>query len=159
MRKRSAEEAAARKLADRSMSVEELRRWLRNKGYSADETETVIAVFLELDYLNDERYCSEYIDYALRRNMGRRRILADLAGRGINGEMAENAYEDFVSEEDVPPEAERAREEASRVLRMADLTWDDPVPEKIRARVARKLNSYGFSASTIYGILDEMKRG
>jgi hypothetical protein len=48
--------------------------------------------------------------------------------------------------------------EVEKILRLQDLSVDDPVPEKIRGRIGRKLDSYGYPSAIIYEILGELKR-
>jgi regulatory protein len=151
-------EAAASKLAMRSMTVTELRRYLLDKGYSPQETEQVLKSFLEDGYLDDARYCRGYFEYAFSRNKGKARVFAELRKKGVESQVMEFAYEDYLAEEDVKiSEYDMAMRETEKILRLADLTLEDPVPEKVRGRVARKLHSYGYSTSLIYEILDKLK--
>ena len=157
MSRRSAAEAAGAKLAARSMTVEELRRYLLDKAYSPAETEETLAQLLEDGYLDDARYCREYFIYARQRNKAKARIFVELRKKGVEPAVMIDAYQTFLEEEEIPHEEETARREAEKVLLAAGLTWEDPVPEKIRGRVARRLQSYGYGSSLIYDILEEMK--
>lgn len=152
-------EAAARKLADRSMTRTELAEWLKKKAYEEEEIDRVLLEFTELGYLNDARYCEEYFHYALSRNRAGRRVFAELKQKGIPAETIENAYEDFLYENpEYGDETARARAEMEKVLRLADLTPEDPIPEKIIGRVARRLTGCGFETSVIHRVLGELKR-
>ncbi|TDP54565.1 regulatory protein RecX [Aminicella lysinilytica] len=152
------EDTAARKLTERSMSVVELTNYLAKKGFPQEDVSRVIAMLKEDGYLNDSRFCREYFEYAFGRNKGKRRAFAELRKKGVDADVMENAFDDYEAEDDVDFSEERmARAEAAKILRMADLTWDDPVSEKIRGRIARKLDSYGYSSTVIYEILGELK--
>lgn len=155
---RSAMETAAAKLAVRSMTVEELRQYLLAKSYPEGEVEEVLRRFREDGYLDDARYCRMYFEYAHTRHKARKRIFAELRQKGVDSQVMEFAYEDYLAEEETEvSEGEMARQEAQKILRMAGLTMEDEIPEKIRGRVARKLHSYGYGNGLIYEILGEMK--
>jgi regulatory protein len=155
---KSVMEAAAAKLAARNMTVEELRRHLLAKGYLEGEVEEVLRQFREDGYLDDARYCKMFFEYAHARHKARNRIFAELRQKGVDSQVMEFAYEDYLAEEGVEvSETEMARQEAEKILRAAGLTMEDEIPEKIRGRVARKLHSYGYGSGLIYEILGEMK--
>ena len=54
-------------------------------------------------------------------------------------------------------ELQRARTEAERLLRNAGIPDGEDVPDKIKARIARRLERYGHTASVICDILDEIR--
>lgn len=152
-------DAALRRLSSRSRTVKEMESYLAEKGYEEEEIRGVIADFCACGYLNDERYCREYFRYAFGRGKGKRKVFAELRQKGVGAEVIETAFEDFSFEEEAfCDEKSRAREEAERVLRLAEIGEDEAVPEKIKARVARKLQSKGYGCDTIYSILGELNR-
>lgn len=159
---RSAEESALRKLGDRSLSVFELKTFLLRKNYEIEKVESVISEFLKCGYLNDERFCKEYFRYAFDKNKGKRRVFTELFQKGVDRTTVANAYEDYLMElieqGDELDEMSMARNEAEKILRLADLSWEDPVPKKIQGRIGRKLRSFGYSTGIIYSILGELKR-
>ena len=155
----SATDAAARKLSTRSMATAELRDHLLKKGYPAREVEEVIRAFQEDGYLDDQRFCREYFGYAFRKNKGKRRVFAELRQKGLSEDDIQFAYEDYLEEEgDSVDEMARARAEAQKILRVAGVEEDQPVPEKIQGRIARKLSGYGYSSHVIYEILGELRK-
>lgn len=159
---RSAEETALRKLSDRSLSVFELRNFLLRKNYDLDEIESAITEFLKWGYLDDERFCKEYFRYAFGKNRGKRRVFMELGQRGVDRDVILQAYEDFLfelhEEGEELDEMTMAKRETEKILRLADLSREEPIPEKIRGRIGRKLQSLGYSAGIIYSILEELKR-
>ena len=156
---RSAMETAARKLSSRSMTCRELENYLLGKGYSPEETKEVIQYFLDLSYLDDRRYCTEYFRYAFGKNRSKSRAFAELRQKGVDGSVIEADYDDYLDEEDdVTSEHEKAKAEAEKVLLQAGLEPEDPVPEKVRGRVARRLSGLGFGSSVIIEILDGFRR-
>lgn len=153
------EETAARKLTARSMTIEEMRSYLLKKGFEKEETESMIAMLREDGYLNDSRYCMEYFEYAFAKNKSRKRVFVELRKKGVADDVIEIAFDDYEADDEVEfDELKMARNEAEKTLRMADLTWDDPVPDKIKGRIARKLDSYGYAPAIIYEILGELKK-
>ena len=79
--------------------------------------------------------------------------------KGVENAVIEAAYDDFLGEEEgAAGEEEKALKEAEKVLRMAGIEPGDPVPEKVRGRVARRLSGLGYGSSVIYDILDGLRR-
>ena len=156
-RRRACEEAAARKLAARAMTEYELRQFLRKKQFLPEETEPVIRMLLEYHYLDDRRYAMEFFDYAFRKRWSRVRTLGELRKRGVGPEVSEPAFLDYLEDHPAFSEREMARQEAENVLRMADLESGDPVPDRIRGRVARRLAARGYSSGLIYDILSDLE--
>ena len=153
------EEAAARKLTERSLATAELREYLRKKGFADAEVKSVIEMLTEDGYLDDSRFCREYFGYAFSRNKGRNRVFAELRRKGVDEEVISMAFDDYMYEEGGEyDEKARAMAEVEKILRREDLSVDDPVPEKIRGRIGRKLDSYGYPSAIIYEILGELKR-
>ena len=82
-------------------------------------------------------------------------VLNELREKGVDQADIDIAFEEYDLEVD---EVGRAREEAAKVLRMAGIEDGQPVPEKIVGRIARKLQSKGYSSDTIYSIIGDMRR-
>lgn len=157
--KRSAMEAAVRKLADRSMSCAELEQWLIRREYPEEEIRQVLESCLDYGYLNDARYCREYFRHAFRKNKAYRRAFAELKQKGVSEDTIRNAYEDYLHEEgSAEDEGTRAEREMEKILRAAGLSREDEIPEKIIARIGRKLHGYGYDPSLIYRLLGGLKR-
>lgn len=153
----SIEEAALRHLSARSRTVGEMRRYLDGKGFDREEAEALVARFLDFGYLDDSRYCREYLRYAMSKGKGKRRIFAELREKGVDSAVIETAYADYCQEEGEPDERQRAREEADKVLRSAGFGDGTPAPEKILARAARRLASKGYSSDVIYSVIGELR--
>ncbi len=153
------DEAAVRKLARKSMSAEELRQFLLKKEYAKEEVEREIEELRSRRYLDDRKFAWEYLQYAFSQNRSKRRAFAELRKKGVSEEDMQGAFMDYEDLEGGLQEKKMARDEADKVLRMADLSWDDPIPEKIRGRIARRLSARGFSSSLIWDLLEELRRG
>ena len=76
--------------------------------------------------------------------------------------MMEIAFADFteelLEEGTVFDEKKQALSEAEKVLRLSEIPQGEPVPEKILAKIARKLQSRGFGSDVIYSVLGELRR-
>ena len=108
---------AAKLLAAKPRSVEELRERLLEKQWTDEATvEAVIAKLSEYGYLNDERFAFGYASYRVRQKpLGRQRLARDLQLKKVSKETAEEAL-DLVFEE--TPEEElidRAIEKRTRL--------------------------------------------
>lgn len=148
-------DAALRYLSARSRSASEMKRQLSRKGFSEEEIDSLIAEFKEFGYLDDLRFCQEYFQYAFGKGKGKRLVFHELREKGVDQGYIDQAYEDLDLEMD---EADRAREEAAKVLRTAEIQDGQAVPEKVLARIARKLQAKGYSSDIIYSIIGDMRR-
>ena len=155
----NAEEAALRYLSYRSRTVYEVERHLKEKGFSPDEICSAVEACKGCGYLDDENYCRAYFRIALAKGKGKRKIFCELREKGVDPQMAEAAFEDYFAEEGQEyDERESARAEAAKALRIAGIEWGDAVPEKILARIARKLQSKGYGSDVIYSVIGELRR-
>lgn len=142
-------------LSSRSRSVFEMKKQLTQKGFPEEEIKNLIAEFRGCGYLDDQRYCQEYFHYAFGKGKGKRLVFNELREKGIDQADIDIAFEEYDLEMD---EVSRAREEAAKVLRLAEIEEGQPVPEKIIGRIARKLQSKGYGSDTIYSIIGDMRR-
>ncbi len=154
---KTCEEAALRKLAVRSLSVQELRCFLRRKGYGTDETEKAIEECISYGYLDDRSFAREYFLCALRKNKGEHLISSELGQKGIDSDVLSEVYEELKEKGEIElDEFARAKAEAEKVLRIAEIPDGNAVPAKIKARIARRLERYGYPASIIYSVLEDL---
>jgi len=140
----------------RARTVKEMRQKLRDKGYDDPIIEDVILTLTEWRYLDDRNYAAEYIRFALERSRGLSRITRELAAKGIDKELVQQAVYDYEDEEQTAVadiELERARALALKSLRGKE--WD----KKMEARIGRKLAGAGYRNDIIYRILGELRRG
>lgn len=156
-------DTAAKYLAYRSHTAMEMEKHLRQKGFAEEEVTDVVREFLEYGYLDDSRYCMQYIDYAFGKGKGKRLIFAELQAKGVESETIQFAFEDWEAEHgEAYDEKSRAREEAAKVLRMAglaDAAGETARPdEKLLAKIARRLQSKGYSSDVIYSVIGELRR-
>ena len=97
--RKSAFDTAADFIGLRPRTVAETRKKLKEKGYEDDEIESAIASMIDYKYLDDYSYCTSYFRYAYSKQRGRRRIVRELAEKGVDRELIETAYDDYCAEE------------------------------------------------------------
>ena len=157
-------DVAAKYLAYRSHTSMEMRKHLLQKDFDEEAVQEVIAEFTEFGYLDDSRYCMQYFDYAFGKGKGKRLVFAELKEKGVDSDTIQFAFEDWEAEGETGyDEKGRAREESAKVLRMAGIDFEDfdevrGVDEKLVAKVARRLQSKGYSSDTIYSVIGVLRR-
>lgn len=154
--RRSALEEAAYFLGARRRTEQEVRDRLADKGYEKDETEAAIAELKAGRYIDDYEYAYLYaeLSYGKRRASGR--IICELTAKGVSGETAANAVEDYRFDNSID-ERKMALEEARRLRGTMDI-GDEASLRKARGRIARRLDSAGFTSGDIISALDELGR-
>lgn len=148
-------DAALRHLSSRSRTVFEMKKHLQQKGFEEEQIKALIEEFSSCGYLDDLRYCQEYFNYGFGKGKGKRRVFNELREKGVDQGVIDIAFGEYDLEID---EVGRAREESAKVLRMAGIEDGQPVPEKILARIGRKLQSKGYNSDTIYRIIGDLRR-
>jgi regulatory protein len=134
--------AAVVLLSRRDFCAAELREKLAAQGFEAGTVQGVVDEFIARGYLNDERYGRQFVAYHAERGHGPLRIQRDLAQRGLDAALIEEA---LAEAEDW---AQRARELRIRRFGLA-------VPERWpdKAKQARFLQYRGFSNDHIRSAL------
>ena len=136
-------------LARKMRTVAELKRLLRSKATTTENSEAMIeAVIRKLKdqkYLNDSQYAAAYSrNRKENEKFGKRRVITDLKAKGVHGEVIEAAvastYEDSNEEQLARQFVERKRVKK-------------PATQKEAARIFRMLLRAGFSSGTIYKVL------
>lgn len=163
---RQAKDEAAAYLQTRERCSFEVRKTLEQKGYSQCEIAEAMDFLEEYRYLDDERYCRLYIQMARQKGRGFLRISRELQDKGFSsdfirrcdescGEETEDS-EDGLSSERVSEE-DLAFLQAQRILRGRD-TGAEPLTEKEKAKIARRLAYLGYSGSVVYSVLDRLRQ-
>ena len=160
--KKTAAEAAYSYLANRMRTTEEVRRYLEGRDHSDDEITETINELIGMRYLDDYLYAVRYYEHNREKKRGTMRAERELIGKGIDRETARNAREDFLCEQEVD-EYEDALEIAKKeAYRPSDIYGEPPVlreiDDRLTAKIARKLESKGFSRGDIFRALDEIRR-
>lgn len=160
--RKSALEAAYTYLDSRMRTVEEVRRYLGSKDYSEDEITDAVNELIGMRYLDDYLYALRYYEYNREKKRGSQRAERELAEKGVDRETIRNAREDFLYDQQVDEYSEALSIAQKEICRPSDVYGEAPVlreiDDRLTAKIARKLESKGFSRSDIYRVLDEIRR-
>ncbi|MCK5804271.1 MAG: regulatory protein RecX [Lentisphaeria bacterium] len=149
-------EGALRLLDLRAHAVSELKTKLRKRGHEIQCVDSVLADFLRVGLLDDQAFARAFCEERARtKNIGRRRMLADLRKRGVDPETAEDALADVWDTGD--DEFARARAAATAKWRSVRRRTEDVRAAK--QKVARFLASRGFPFDVLHQVLDELDTG
>ncbi|GFO68648.1 regulatory protein RecX [Geomonas limicola] len=141
-------ESALRVLTLRDHSEAELRRKLKEKGFSEGVEETVVRL-KELGYLDDARFARSYATSALRNGRGYgSRIKQELARRGVAEAIIRETLAELDQEFD---EGELLRETIERRFASFDVK---SAPDKEKRKVVGYLSRKGFSLRAIFAALN-----
>ena len=148
---KTAMEAATAFLANRMRTSEEVRQRLREREYSAADTEETVRELESLGYLNDYEYALRYFEYNREKRRGSKRAVMELLQKGVDEETVRNAREDFQHEQN----ADEFEDAMQLARREAD---GRSVDDKLIAKVARKLEARGFEKRDIIRVLEALRR-
>lgn len=143
-------DTALRFLEHRERSGYEVRNHLVSKGFQENEIEEELIYLKELRYVDDVRYCENYIRYGTGKGRGPVRLQHELKEKGIDEELIRNALAERF---DRMTEKEAAMKEAGKLLHPAK-----EIDEKIIGRIGRKLASLGYHTDVIYDVIGQLRK-
>ncbi len=143
---------AARRLARRPLTVQELRERLERAGHPSVEVEAVLQRLLADGSLNDLALSSHYMAARMERlGHGPGRLVRELVRRGVNPPVVQEALEAGLAQGDLDPDAVLQREVRRRVAGQA------VTPREYR-RVYNAMLRAGFEPLSIRRTLDRYRR-
>jgi regulatory protein len=143
-REENAYRRAIRILSHRDHSIEELRRKLKQRGFSEEIIRSVVRRLARARLLDDARFAEMFVrEKVLQRPMGRQGLLRELARRGVDGDVAGRALCKVLEEAGVD-EADLARKVLDRVRGGG--------VRDVRGLLRRR----GFDADVIRVVFDEL---
>jgi regulatory protein len=128
---RLARERALQLLGYRERSCSELRQRLLGGGYPAGVVDAVLQRFCEVELVDDRRFAAAWARSRASAGYGRRRILRELADKGVSDDVAHDAAQEELGDNELC----RARE---------SLRGRQPRNAKDRERLIRRLVARGF---------------
>ncbi len=129
----------------------QVEKYLRENGFSKEETAPVLKELEEYRYIDDLSYSMMYFERGFEKGRGRMRIRRELAERGVEEEIIREAFDRI---EDKPDEFEAAMEIAEDIVSGIDRnSLDYEQKRRLQAKVGRKLMSRGFSSEDIYKVI------
>ena len=130
----------------------EVRTKLRDKEFAENIIELTISRYVDLGYLDDERYATSFVRDAINvRRQGLYRIARDLGRRGVDPAIVE-AITDEVDQTQL---LEAARKAADKRAKRLNRRADKPVIVQ-RKRVTDFLARRGFASDLIRKVVDEL---
>lgn len=132
-------------LARRDYSTVELKKRLKERGYTEHAYEVVVDDLESMGRMNNERYGQNVVAYRARRGHGPARIRSQLQKSGLSRDAIDQA----VKGEDAPDFVALARE-----ARRRKFGPEIPKDRKERARQARFLQYRGFSTDHIRAVME-----
>jgi regulatory protein len=126
-------------LARREHSAGELRVKLLERGYESTAVEAVLSSLEGQKLLSDARFVQEFVAARVRRGSGPMKIREELRGRGVTGELVEQALAGLKA----------GSAEGAATARRKRFGEDLPRDMQERARQARFLQQRGFSMDDI----------
>ncbi len=143
-------EAALRYLSFRDRTSSELKKYLSEKEFPPEEVGETIEAFLECGLLSDEKYCANYVRFAVEKGRGPLRIEKELRDKGIAVEDIRTELEAYFAE---GRESEIALEYAEKMR-----AGSEELSEKELARIGRRLAAQGFHSSVLFGVIGKLRR-
>ncbi|MGN0702438.1 MAG: regulatory protein RecX [Lentihominibacter sp.] len=127
--------------------------YLEGKGYGADEIEEAVETLEEYRYIDDFAFACQYFELGFEKGHGLFRIRRELETKGVSSDVIEDAY---ASLEEVPDQYERALEVGGQIVEGDTSNMDYQQKQKLRARIARRLGTRGFSSDISYRAAKEL---
>ncbi len=166
-------EVAYRKLSFRMRTVSEMRKIFKENDFPQEESEEAIAYLKEEKLLDDGKFSREYYLSHKPKGKADKRILSELAKKGITGEIAKEAIssmkEDAREEgfsawgEEEKTRAMLVKSEKENALAVGEkmavrhLSEGKEIDEKFLGRVGRRLAALGFDSSSGYYVIGKLK--
>jgi regulatory protein len=123
-------------LVRRARSTEEMRLHLTDLEYPESEIFDTIDSLTKQGLLDDEKFARDFADFRLRHGKGEIAIKRDLAERGVDGNVIDNAI-DSLDKEDVGAAAQKLALKAAQRYDIDDATYSQ--------KVIRYVASHGFT--------------
>lgn len=131
-------------------TVEQVRKKMIEKGYTAEEAVLAVEFLEEFGYLNDRVFARMFIrDYIQRKPAGRQKIADELRKRGVQPFDIDDALTEAFPEDETLSLARQAAEKKIRSLASR-------APEKRKQALVQYLQRQGFSWEVIRSLLDEL---
>ena len=99
-RSEAARDKALNYLSYRPHSQKELGEKLKRAGFSEDQADEAIRFANERAYQSDEEYANAMVRHLISKKYSNRRILQELAFKGIESELAKTALAPYIDEEE-----------------------------------------------------------
>ena len=134
-------------LSRRDHSETELRRKLRQKGGLAEEIPPLIEDLREKGYLDDRRFCENFVRFRVGKAWGLRRYRQELLARGVTSDVVDSVLSGLPELDDESVQKKLHRLAEKELGRGRE-------PEKVVASLIRR----GFRATAVRSVVRECRR-
>lgn len=148
---RRAYATAVKLLGPRDHSREELRGKLLARGFEAELSDKTLSELESLGYLDDARFAARFAEQRSAGGHGPLSIRSKLSQRGVQGDLISEAITSLSCDW-----SEVAAEALERKFTLAQLNDTD---DRVRGRIARFLQSHGFSRSDALSAVKRVRQG
>ncbi len=161
--KMDAFDRAAGYLAIQPRTEKEIREYLKKKEYSQSQIDDAIEKLREYRYLDDVAYGVSFIRQAAGKGWGRNKIDRSLMEKGVSRSDCEAAWDQLAEDAEDGMEAANLFDEKKRALEIAvkmtrqHLAEGKELDEKFLSRVGRRLAGQGYSADTVYFVVNKLR--
>ena len=149
--KEKARQAALRKLSSGDRTEKEILDVLSRWGCSSEESSEIIDEFKEWGYLDDEKYCLRYFEYASSKGKALARIVRELVQKGISAEKVRAVLDD------VPADERGKALAAAMKMARSQAEIGKPLDDKFLTRVGRRLSSLGYDSGICYFVIGKIR--
>ena len=133
---------------------QQVKKYLKDKGYEEDIISEVVEQLKEYRYIDDMEFALLYFRYGFEKGRGVSRIRRELSEKGVSSEIIDIAYEEL---EEIPDQLEMAMEIGRNVITGIDLeNMDFDAKRKLQAKLGRRLMSRGFSSDVVYKVIGKL---
>jgi regulatory protein len=141
-------------LGARPYSSHALRKKMVQKEYSPSEADATIARLMDNGLLNDARYAEQYArSKILSAGASKRRVQQELYRKGIKGELASNAIDTVIEDEEIDTAAVVERVARKKLAQLGDLE-----PLVLRRRLFAFLARRGYYLDEIKNVVSRLLR-
>lgn len=113
-----AREIALRQLTVRQRTRAELAQAMSRRNVPQEAAEQILDRFTEVGLLDDAAFARDWVSAGGRRQRGRRVLAAELAGKGVAGEVIEEALAERSADDDLDAARELARRRMPSLARL-----------------------------------------
>jgi regulatory protein len=139
-------------LASRPYSIKELRAKLVHHGASAEEADGVVQRLCEAGVLDDAKYAMAYARSKLNGSgASERRILQELARKGVQQAVVKEAIEHLVADEEIDTTAVLERVARKKLASLGDLE-----PLVVRRRLYAFLARRGYDLDEVQTVVQRL---
>lgn len=132
----------------------QVREYLIKKGFDETEINEVVNELMQYRYIDDLNFCVQYFEYGFEKKRGIARIRRELREKGVSDEIIDMAYDEL---EECPDQFDTAMQIGLEVIGNVDtesIGYEER--QKLKARVARRLASRGFSSEIVYKVINNL---